>query len=223
MNAKTTAYIFFAGWAIVYALSFILTANTPAKDMGFTRGLNRVTTFVGWQFAAAVLAILVWTYAKSFQPGLTRWMFRTPAILAAALVVFVCGLVLYAILLKPQPSDPYTPPTSTELPAGSNMKTLSGFYRQGFEQSDFYTTDGDGPFWVETSEDVGSQLQAYINPKPGRGSSITVKLQIVGQVTDGGEFGHLGAYSKRIQAERINNVERISPEEYDDAISGLTP
>ena len=124
MSTRLTACVFLSVWALVYALSFIAAANTPAKDMGFTRGINRITTFVAWQIAAALLAIVVWNFASSFQPGLWRWTFRTPAILAAALVLFIGGLIAYAALLKPSPSDvPYTPPkTSTELPGISNTE-----------------------------------------------------------------------------------------------------
>jgi len=96
--------------------------------------------------------------------------------------------------------------------------TYSGYYRQGFEQSDFYTLDGEGPFWLNGAEAVFTQLQDYLVPKQGRSSFITVKMTVEGQVSKKGEFGHIGRYPKQLYATRIVAIEAIPPDFYDSTI-----
>lgn len=118
MGGKTIAYVWLCAWAVVFALSFFVTANTGAKDFGFTRGLNRVTTFVGWQFAATILALVVWSYVRQFDSGSWRWLFRIPMILAGTLTLIIAFLCLRAIVFKPQPSDsPKPTPPVTAIPS----------------------------------------------------------------------------------------------------------
>jgi len=100
--------------------------------------------------------------------------------------------------------------TSTPTP-----DTYSGYYRQGFEQSDFYTSNGEGPIWLDGTEAVFTQLQDYLVPKQGRGSFITVKMTVEGQISEKGEFGHIGRYPKQLYATRIVKIESISPDIYD--------
>ena len=113
------------------------------------------------------------------------------------------------------------PVTARVSPVQMESKPYSGYYRQGFEQSDFYTLDGDGPYWLDAEADVWGQLQSHLVPKPGRGSSVTVKLTVEGDMETGGKFGHLGSYNQRFHARRILEIERLTSEEYDTIIQSF--
>jgi hypothetical protein len=86
----------------------------PATGDSFTRGLNRVTGFFGWQAVAAVLAVGVWTMGNRFPTGsLGRRASRAPAAAAGLIAAGILGIVLYASLVNPRstPDQPVKPPT----------------------------------------------------------------------------------------------------------------
>ncbi|MCA0870990.1 hypothetical protein LCL97_09145 [Seohaeicola saemankumensis] len=94
-------------WAAAFAMSFwALFGMEPTGD-GFTRGLNRLTAFVGWQLLAAMVALCLWLVGRRIQnaSGL-RWLSRVPGLLAILLVLAVAALILYARLSKPDPAPP---------------------------------------------------------------------------------------------------------------------
>jgi hypothetical protein len=62
--------------------AFALTAE-PTGD-GFTRGLNRLTGFVGWQAAGMILALIAWLSARALPKG-------DPAAMAGARAGMVGG------------------------------------------------------------------------------------------------------------------------------------
>jgi len=74
-------------WAITMALS-LWWLSAEATGDGFTRGLNRVVGFLGWQLAGAVLALPLWVGASAFD-GWRRWFGRVPAVWALGLIVVV--------------------------------------------------------------------------------------------------------------------------------------
>ncbi|MEL7029889.1 MAG: hypothetical protein AAGL49_11955, partial [Pseudomonadota bacterium] len=124
---RTLIWALMAVWAGLYAWSFIAFQITAPTDFGFTKGLNRVTTFLGWQAAAGAVGVVVWMMGGAFERGsVGRWLARGPVALAALLVLAIIGLIAYARI-----SDPSTP---GQVPADMH----SGYYRYGFEQSDFY-------------------------------------------------------------------------------------
>lgn len=96
----------------------------------------------------------------------------------------------------------------------------SGYFRQGFEQSDFYTEDGDGPYWLTGSEEVYEELLTYLVRKEGRGSYITVQLTVRGELEKDGEFG-LGYHDTQITVNEIVDIKTISPEEFDHVIAAF--
>lgn len=95
----------------------------------------------------------------------------------------------------------------------------SGYYRQGFEQSDFYTHDGHGPWWVDAGEPEWEQFMAHVVPTSGRGSAATLRMIVEGRLTAGGGFGHLGQYDKRLFVTRIVDIEPVSAEHYQAVIA----
>lgn len=111
MNGNVTAIIAFVLWGVVYVLSFLIAANTAATDMGLTRGWNRITTFLGWQIVAALLAIVVWVLGLRFDEPLWRWIFRIPALLAIGLVLLVTVTIMWANYSKPKPIPAESQPT----------------------------------------------------------------------------------------------------------------
>lgn len=97
-------------WAATYLASFIVPALSEATGDGFTRGLNRVTIFFGWQIAAGMMALIVWMLGRSEEVSTSmRWLSRLPGFLAAALLIFIVGVILWAALQKPPPTE-YVPP-----------------------------------------------------------------------------------------------------------------
>ncbi len=110
MSAQKIAWILLCVWVLVYGGSFVLFIMTEPAGDGFTKGLNRLTTFMGWQFAAGILAIIIWSMGKFFVAGsLGRWLCRLPIALAFALVLFVGGISLYAAIGHPAAQKSETP------------------------------------------------------------------------------------------------------------------
>ena len=107
-------------WALAFAASFVMTGMTDPTGDGFTRGLNRVTTFLGWQGAAGLIGIVLWVVGNGFAKGTwSRRLSRAPAAFFGLLVAAIVGLILYSNLTKPPPlnAPPATPPTAPAEPA----------------------------------------------------------------------------------------------------------
>ncbi len=86
----------FGLWAVAYLGSIVVVQVTEPTGDGFTRGLNRITAFLGWQIFAAVLAVIVWIAGNSLPKGSQlRLVSRIPAILAAVLMMVVAGVILF--------------------------------------------------------------------------------------------------------------------------------
>ncbi|TYB82294.1 hypothetical protein [Maritimibacter fusiformis] len=102
-------------WALAFAASFIVTGLTDPTGDGFTRGLNRVTTFLGWQVAAGLIGIVLWVVGNGLDKGTwPRRLSRAPALVFGLLVAAIVGLILYANLSRPAPVQvpPAKPPTA---------------------------------------------------------------------------------------------------------------
>lgn len=91
--------------------------------------------------------------------------------------------------------------------------TVSGLYRQGFEQSDFYPDAGGGPWWFTYDGDLWSQIEPFMRGQ-GRGLAAVVRLEVVGEISGPGGFGHLGAYERELIASQIVSVEAASEAEF---------
>ena len=84
-------------WAGLFVWSFIgFSATEPTGD-GFTRGFNRVSTFLLWQFAAGIVAVPTYMVGREQARGSAmRWATRLPLALATALLLALAGVILWA-------------------------------------------------------------------------------------------------------------------------------
>lgn len=90
-------WIALALWAAAFAYSFwVFQATAPVGD-GFTRGLNRVTGFLGWQVLAGVLAVIAFALGRALPRGrVMRRMSVLPLAFAGLLAAAVALLILWA-------------------------------------------------------------------------------------------------------------------------------
>lgn len=92
-----------AVWAVFVASGFVAHATLEPTDSGFTRGLNRITAFLGWQFAALVAAGAAFAIRPGARDaGQAYWLSRIPLWLSGGffslLAIFVAGLFVYFAL-----------------------------------------------------------------------------------------------------------------------------
>jgi len=121
MNKQIITKLLFVIWLGLFAASFIMFAITPATDFGFSRGLNRITVFFGWQIAATIAGLVLWLMGRNFSAGsLWRWLCRIPAIATALLLIGVFILFMSAsyfvakpLQITPQDPKPLTTPVVT--------------------------------------------------------------------------------------------------------------
>ncbi|MCU4654126.1 hypothetical protein N8I71_14870 [Roseibacterium sp. SDUM158016] len=86
---RTAIWLALALWAGAMLLSCLSLTAEPTGD-GFTRGLNRVAGFIGWQLPAAVLALFLWLSSRPLRKGeVLRWLARVPGWWAVALLVLI--------------------------------------------------------------------------------------------------------------------------------------
>lgn len=110
MSAKVIVWVLMGLWVIAYGGSLLSLLITEPTGDGFTKGLNRVMTFLGWQVGASVLAIIIWSLGKHFEAGSRgRWACRLPVLLALGLVLVVIGIIAYAKFGHPQPQASPSP------------------------------------------------------------------------------------------------------------------
>ena len=91
--------IFAALWVMAYVYSFVAFATTAAGDIGFTRGMNRITAFLGWQGVAGILAICLFGVSRYWPKGSSvRRNARVPLVLAGLLILGILGVIFWARL-----------------------------------------------------------------------------------------------------------------------------
>lgn len=85
-------------WAVVMGASIVALNAEPTGD-GFVRGMNRVTGFLLWQLAAAMIAAALWISSSALPKGsLMRWLVRVPGWWCVAFVVLFVGFVMLLFL-----------------------------------------------------------------------------------------------------------------------------
>ena len=89
--------------------------------------------------------------------------------------------------------------------------TWDGIYRQGFEQNDFYRRDGQGPYWLDLSK-VDVDMTPFVTETGGRGSHTTVKIKLIGELTDMPEFAYSERYTGQLTASEILTIEALEDE-----------
>jgi hypothetical protein len=108
--------LLFALWALIWLGSILVPMFQPPTGDGFTRGLNRIGTFVGFQIAAGVIGIMILALRPATGPF--RRLSVLPIAMAGALIVALTALLLWARLSKPDPVEPQpiTQPTTDAVP-----------------------------------------------------------------------------------------------------------
>jgi hypothetical protein len=105
-------------WLVFMALSGASLLAEPLGD-GFTRGLNRVTGFLGWQIAGAVLALALWLSSGTLEKGRPMrricripgvWALVLGGLIAAWIAVAVIGSELHRRAVEPLSPRPPTAP-----------------------------------------------------------------------------------------------------------------
>ncbi|WP_226782069.1 hypothetical protein [Oceaniglobus trochenteri] len=120
MAHRNVFLLLFVLWATVWLWSVAgLWLIAPTGD-GFTGGLNRITTFLGWQVLAGGLALCLFWIRQGVGPALRRlaWL---PLCLALLLVAFIAVVLIWSwVQHLIWPPGGYTPPDGpvTQTPGG---------------------------------------------------------------------------------------------------------
>lgn len=89
---RTLLWSLFALWLLTYVWSFVVFQSTEPTGDSFTRGLNRISNFLGWQVAAAIIGVPVWFLGRMYsKASVASWFARLPLVLAGLLVVIPLG------------------------------------------------------------------------------------------------------------------------------------
>lgn len=89
---RTLLWSLFALWLLTYAWSFVAFQTTEPTGDSFTRGLNRISTFLGWQVSAAIIGVPVWMLGRMYgKASVASWFTRLPLVLACLLFVIPAG------------------------------------------------------------------------------------------------------------------------------------
>jgi hypothetical protein len=84
-------------WLAIMGLSVLGFALIEPVGDGFTRGMNRVMTFLGWQVAGLVIALLcLFQRARVARGRPLRWIALVPALVAGVQVLAIVALFLAA-------------------------------------------------------------------------------------------------------------------------------
>lgn len=101
MDGKKTprfVWLILVAWALAVAISFVVFAVIEPSGSGFTRGANRAGSFLGWQAAAMLLAMLLWMRVRRI--GLPLWQRRLlslPWYLHVLLLLGFCAFVAWGV------------------------------------------------------------------------------------------------------------------------------
>lgn len=102
MTRSLMIWLIFAAWLCAMLVSFYALNADPVGD-GFTRGSNRLTGFLAWQFGAAILAFVAFIASRGLAKGsIQRWLARVPLWWSGALLIVFIGTVIYLFVAPPQ-------------------------------------------------------------------------------------------------------------------------
>lgn len=93
MSRRAFVMGLFAVWVALFAAGFVAYAVTEATGDSFTRGLNRIGGFLGFEAAAAIAAIMSWI-------AMRRCRDRDRAILVAGYTPPIVSGLLWGVLVS---------------------------------------------------------------------------------------------------------------------------
>ncbi|MEO0411210.1 MAG: hypothetical protein AAF221_05120 [Pseudomonadota bacterium] len=82
-------------WAGLFVYSFFSTQGVEPTGDGFTRGMNRVSIFMSWHFAAFVVSIAVIVAGWPLEKKLHKWLSRLPVLIHVLAVIGVIGTAVF--------------------------------------------------------------------------------------------------------------------------------
>ena len=90
-------------WIILFVVSIAIPVATEKTGDGFTRGINRVTIFFGWQITAFVVSLIVFFMAKRTVALSKSWRVaaKAPLFMHCLIVVIIAVLIIYTVVSSP--------------------------------------------------------------------------------------------------------------------------
>jgi uncharacterized membrane protein YhaH (DUF805 family) len=96
--SRSSFWILMILWVGAMGLSGLALTAEPTGD-GFTRGLNRIMTFLSWQLGGAIIALGLWIAVQPVPKGdLYRWIGRGPGWWALLLLAVFVGFIAYGVI-----------------------------------------------------------------------------------------------------------------------------
>ena len=93
--------VLLALWVAAWGLSVAQLFAAPTGD-GFTRGMNRMSGFLGWQGVAGMIALALWGVGRGLPKGSgARRISAVPLGMTLAVLAALVGVVLWARLNHP--------------------------------------------------------------------------------------------------------------------------
>lgn len=77
----------------------------------------------------------------------------------------------------------------------------SGAWDFHFETSSFTTDAGEGPYWLSGDGNVWSQLTAPLQATGRPWGRLHIVIE--GELSEPGQYGHLGAYARELRVTRV--------------------
>ncbi len=89
--------ILFAAWVMSFGYAFVSFASLEPTGDSFTRGMNRVTSYLGWQGVAGMVALVLFGVGRSWPKGhAIRRMTAVPICLALLHILAIVGIIIWA-------------------------------------------------------------------------------------------------------------------------------
>ena len=114
MSRRSLVLSLLAVWAATFVAAFLAFSLTAPSGDGFTRGLNRIGAFLGWQAAAGTLGLVLALVSRPLPPGRLRRLALLPLGLFLAGVLAIVAAVAWANLTRP---GTLPPPGETTAPS----------------------------------------------------------------------------------------------------------
>lgn len=88
----------------------------------------------------------------------------------------------------------------TAQPSGGAQR-FAGTWDFHFETSSFRSDAGEGPYWLSAGGDVWTELTAPFAASGGPWGQLDIVVE--GELSEPGEYGHLGAYERELRVTRV--------------------